>query len=97
MQLETTVLNADNTDDGYALMHSEKVDIIFLDINFPGSTGFDLLASLKQEMFPIVMMSSSKRQEEMDKAFSFPQVMAYIEKPFSEKILREVLGNKGLI
>jgi len=57
----------------------EKIDIIFLDVEFPGMTGFDLLKSLEKP--PSIIIISSKGTYAVE-AFSF-EVVDFLLKPIS--------------
>src|SRR6201990_3352655 len=71
------------------LIKKEKCpDIIFLDIRMPRMDGFAFLDSLERtglcDHVKIVMLTSSIRQEERDKALSYKWVIDYVEKPLTE-------------
>ncbi|PWK18061.1 LytTR family two component transcriptional regulator [Arcicella aurantiaca] len=68
-------------------IHSNTVDIIFMDIEMPEMTGLSLLNSL--EKIPIVILISKHSQYAME-AFEMG-VTDYIQKPFTfERLLRAV-------
>jgi len=69
--------------------------IIFLDINMPIMNGFEFLDWYENEYknetkARIVLVSSSSRKEDMEKAFSYKSVVNYIEKPIKEDILKKL-------
>jgi CheY-like chemotaxis protein len=61
-------------------------DIVFVDINMPGMSGFDLLAACEREgVFPnghssVIVFSSSILPMDIERAHSFPFVSGYAEK-----------------
>jgi len=84
--------------DGYIacnmIKQEECPDIIFLDIRMPRMDGFDFLDNLRKmglcEHVKIVMLTSSTRKEEKDRAFTYKWVVDYFEKPLTEEIVQKV-------
>jgi CheY-like chemotaxis protein len=70
----------------YLRLGQEAPDIMFVDINMPRVTGFELLETCEAEgLLPnghtsVVMFSSSNRPADHDKALSFRSVIGYVEK-----------------
>lgn len=68
---------------------SEPPDLILVDINMPGTTGFDMLRILEAEgLLPddrslVVMCSSSNRPMDIEAARRFKSVDDYVEKSFN--------------
>jgi len=77
-----------SADEALAYLRSggESPDIMFVDINMPKLTGFDLLSICESEgLLPngctsVVMFSSSNRPADLQKALSFRSVIGYVEK-----------------
>ncbi len=74
-------------DDAFQFLKSgETPDLMFVDINMPGTNGFDLLATVENEgILPnaatsVIMFSSSNRPSDLEKALSFRSVIGYVEK-----------------
>lgn len=91
-------------DDGHELMSTlikggaAQPNIIFTDINMPGMSGWEVLAALKEHStyseIPVIMYSTSKHAEEIEKAKNFG-ALCFFNKPsdFDDLIsaLREVV------
>jgi CheY-like chemotaxis protein len=71
-------------------------DLILLDINMPGLSGFDVLTSLKRDerlkRVPVVMLTSSDLTADVARAYELG-ASGYISKPSYLHDLRAVLGN----
>ena len=69
-------------------------DIIFLDIRMPRMDGFRFLDYLNKldncKNTKVVMLTSSARKEDREKAFHYSNVLDYFEKPLTEQIVRKV-------
>lgn len=71
-----------------ALKETEELPgILLLDINMPEMDGFEFLAKMKEENLSdkvqVIMYSSSTYKDDKKKAKQFPNVIGYLEKPFS--------------
>jgi CheY-like chemotaxis protein len=69
-------------------------DVIFLDIRMPRMDGFDFLENLTEmnvcKNVKVVMLTSSTRSEDKEKAFSYKAVVDYIEKPLTEQVIQKI-------
>ena len=68
-----------NVPDALAFLDEHKPDLIFLDVEMPGSNGFQLLDSLTYS--PKIILTTSKTEYAFD-AFQY-HVNDYLKKPFS--------------
>jgi len=68
--------------------------IIFLDINMPGMTGWDMLSAMQGEAFGdevlVVMVTSSINTSDKTKALAFQRVIHFIEKPLTPEGCEEI-------
>lgn len=74
-------------------------DLILLDINMPGFSGFDVLSRLRNDesykYIPVVMLTSSDAGPDIARAYELG-ASGYIAKPSHFQDLRAVLGNTML-
>jgi CheY-like chemotaxis protein len=80
-----------------ALHAAERLpDLILLDINMPGLSGFDVLKKLKDDRrlarIPVVMLTSSELSSDVAKAYELG-ASGYISKPSYMHDIRAILGN----
>jgi DNA-binding LytR/AlgR family response regulator len=74
-----------NVADALAYLDEDHVDLIFLDVEMPGATGFDLLDRLTYS--PKIILTTSKIEYAFD-AFQY-NVSDYLKKPFTYKRFME--------
>ncbi|MEC7264137.1 MAG: response regulator, partial [Bacteroidota bacterium] len=72
---------AENVDEGVELIHSERPDLLFLDINMPEKDGFELLEMLDE--VPITVFTTAY-DEYAIKSFEY-NALDYLLKPVSGK------------
>ena len=69
--------------------------LMLLDLNMPVMDGFEFMekfqAMKNADQVDVVILSSSTREVDKEMAKQFPQVKGYIEKPFNEARLLELL------
>ncbi|HEX9513318.1 MAG TPA: LytTR family DNA-binding domain-containing protein [Puia sp.] len=76
-----------NAEDALEFLDEYKVDLIFLDIEMPGASGFDLLDRLTYS--PRIVLTTSKTEYAFD-AFQY-NVNDYLKKPFTYKRFLEAM------
>lgn len=71
-------------------------DLIILDINLPGMTGFEILKEIKSDSrlskIPTFIMSSSENAKDRERAFS-GGALNYFSKPSSMQDLQNLMGS----
>jgi two-component system LytT family response regulator len=79
---------ARNVDQGIEIIQQQKPDIVFLDIQMPGKSGFDLLNSFQKIDFDVVFTTAY--QEYAIRAFRFSAI-DYLLKPIDPEELQMAL------
>lgn len=74
-------------------LSSRKPDLVFLDINMPGMSGFEFLKKLKVNKIKlnVVILSSSASMDEIRKSFDYDQVVNYLTKPIEREKVESLL------
>jgi DNA-binding LytR/AlgR family response regulator len=80
-----------NAADALDFLDKDKADLIFLDVEMPGASGFELLDRLTY--FPKIILTTSKTEYAFD-AFQY-HVNDYLKKPFTYKRFLEAVQNLG--
>ena len=83
-----SLLSADNAEDGFYLLGSQKPDLVILDIMLPGHDGFEICKKIREQdqQIPIIMLTA--RGQESDKLRGFELgADDYVTKPFSAREL----------
>jgi two-component system LytT family response regulator len=80
---------AKNVDTGIALIKEQHPDLVFLDIQMPGKTGFDLLASFEQADFGVIFTTAY--EEYAIRAFRFSAI-DYLLKPIDPEELQAAVA-----
>ncbi len=83
------------------LAHSEKLDVIILDLKIPGGGGVNTLKNLKISVhtsgIPVIISTASDDPEEK-KVVLAQNPSAYLEKPYDSELLiktiEEIMSNK---
>lgn len=92
------VRTVDDGDAALALLREaeELPDLVLLDINMAGLSGFDVLAALKGDarlkLVPVIMLTSSELSADVARAYELG-ASGYISKPSYVHNVRAVLGN----
>ncbi|NJC24935.1 response regulator [Neolewinella antarctica] len=84
------VIEATNGEDGLTLAKSEYPDLIISDVTMPKMDGIDFCTVLKNDFdtshIPVILLTARTREEEKIRGFRVG-ADAYIEKPFSYRVL----------
>ena len=82
--------DGENVETGIAAIKSLKPDIVFLDIQMPDGTGFDLLNQLGEKSFELIFITAFQEYAIMAIKFS---ALDYILKPIDSEELKTALVN----
>ncbi len=88
------VFSAVDGENALAILRSNQVDLILLDVMMPGTSGLEVLTeirtgSLKQHRdIPVIMITSMATTKDIDKALAIG-ANSYIVKPFRGALIRE--------
>lgn len=77
-----------NVKEALDYLHKQPVDLLFLDVEMPGATGFELLDQLAYS--PKVILTTSKPEYAYD-AFQY-HVLDFLKKPFTYQRFLEAVG-----
>jgi DNA-binding LytR/AlgR family response regulator len=77
-----------NVTDALEFLDTERVDLLFLDVEMPGANGFELLDRLTYS--PMIVLTTSKTEYAFN-AFQY-HVNDYLKKPFTYKRFIEAIG-----
>lgn len=81
------VVTANDGVEGIAAFHSEKIDLVLLDIMMPNLDGYSVCKRIRQESaIPVIMLTALDEEEAQIKAYEM-QADDYITKPFSLKLV----------
>ena len=90
---EFNVLKALNGNEALEYLANNNIYVVFLDLNMPGSNGFEVLSYLKEHLLidrvPIVIITGDDTKQTIEKAFSYP-ILDVLNKPFTEENLKRV-------
>lgn len=86
------VAEAENITKGFDVINSQRPQLVFLDIDMPGGSGFDLLKKFDAPFFNTIFITAY--QEHAVKAFKFSAI-DYILKPVNPDELVEAVKRAG--
>lgn len=76
------LFTAINGVEALAILNTEKIDLIILDLLMPEKNGFDVLAEMPK-FLPVIVISAFSGPLEVDiESEKYPQVIGFIKKPF---------------
>ena len=81
---------ARNGDEAVSMIETEQPDIVFLDIQMPGKTGFEVIEAVGAENMPVVIFATAYDEYAL-KAFD-AQALDYLLKPYDDDRFEEALS-----
>ncbi len=97
------ILEAGNGKEALDILDSNKVDIVFADINMPGMNGIEMVGHMKEKgllaSIPVVIISTERSVTRIHDLKAMG-VRDYLSKPFTPESIRDVVnrllaGKKG--
>ena len=88
------VFSAENGEGALAILRSNAVDLILLDVMMPGTSGLEVLAEIRTGTLkrlrevPVIMITAMSSTDDIDKALAIG-ANSYIVKPFRGALIRE--------
>lgn len=92
------VYSASNGDDALAILKSNPVNLVLLDVMMPGKSGLEVLSEIrggsekKTHEIPVIMITAKSSIEDIDSALAIGAT-SYIVKPFRGTTIREKVRN----
>jgi len=87
---------AGNGQEALAVLSEQWVDLVFSDINMPVMTGIEMIEKMQQDenlkSVPVVVVSTEGSKTRIENLIE-QGVRAYIRKPFTPEILKEIVDN----
>lgn len=81
------IFEAEDGETGFALLRTETIHLIFLDIMLPGMDGFTVCRRLRENWdIPVVMLTARSQEEDKLLGYSYG-ADEYVTKPFNLKLL----------
>ena len=85
------IVSFENPQNALDWLGENSADLIFMDLNFPELSGWDLLVKIGEiSNSPVVVLTGNIGPEEIKKMESFPQALKLFEKPISNDHLSEI-------
>ncbi len=88
------VYSASNGEDALAILNSNPVNLVLLDVMMPGKSGLEVLAEIRSGSnrslrdIPVMMITAKSSTEDIDAALAIG-ASSYIVKPFRGTTIRE--------
>ena len=88
------VFSAENGEGALAILRSNSVDLILLDVMMPGTSGLQVLEEIRTgplkrlHEVPVIMITALSSTDDIDKAIAIG-ANSYIVKPFRGALIRE--------
>lgn len=82
------------------LKSGNRPDVVLLDLNIPGKSGFEILTAIKAEKslasIPVIMLSSSEAEHDIQAAYAH-YASGYMIKPLDETKFVAILEDLGIL
>ena len=80
--------------EAYTALPGEQPDLIFLDLNMPGMSGWEFLDKMNQDGFgtQVIILTSSISTQDRDKAATYGNVIEFMSKPVNKALLGKYIS-----
>ncbi|MFO7826357.1 MAG: response regulator [Cyclobacterium sp.] len=87
------IFDFDDPELAMAALETEKPELIFLDLNMPIVSGWDILTFMRNRKIeiPMIILTSSSSQQDREKANLFHNVFSFQLKPLTKSGFNELL------
>ena len=89
------VVEAESGEECLEKFDSIRPDLILLDINMPGISGWDVCKQIKERipaiLVPISMLSGMETEEDLRRSFEYAHADAHLKKPIDRKELLDTI------
>jgi DNA-binding response OmpR family regulator len=83
-----------NSTQGLDFILNNQIDILFLDINMPILSGWDILDKLVEEKreMNVFMLTSSISEKDLKMSLNYKNIKHFIHKPLSQELAKELIN-----
>lgn len=88
----SNIMEAENGQAALDLMETQKMDLVFTDINMPVMTGLDMVKEMKRKSYniPIIVITTDGSHATVVEAIANGAV-GYIKKPFNAEMIKDIV------
>ncbi len=93
---ETRCIEAAGGEEAMAILKTQSVDLVLLDLTMPGMSGYDVLTEVQRhKLSPRIIVISADIQRQTRERVTALGAIAFVEKPVQQDALRALLVQLG--